>query len=39
LAASKAQGFEALILAFEAIVGRYPDAVPAAYLACDAAVM
>ena len=39
LAASKQQGIEALILAFEAIAGRYPDTVRAAYLACDAAAM
>jgi pimeloyl-ACP methyl ester carboxylesterase len=39
LAASTEQGIEALVLAFEAIVGRYPDAVRAAYLACDAAAM
>jgi pimeloyl-ACP methyl ester carboxylesterase len=39
MAASKEQGIEALVLAFEAIAGRYPDAVRAAYLACDAAAM
>jgi len=39
LAASKELGIEALILGFEAIAGRYPDAVRAAYLACDAAAM
>jgi pimeloyl-ACP methyl ester carboxylesterase len=39
LAASKEQGIEALVLAFEGIAGRYPDAVRAAYLACDAAAM
>jgi pimeloyl-ACP methyl ester carboxylesterase len=39
LAASKQQGIEALILAFEAIAGRYPDPVRSVYLACDAAAM
>ena len=39
LAASKEQGIEALVQAFENIAGRYPDAVRAAYLACDAAAM
>jgi pimeloyl-ACP methyl ester carboxylesterase len=39
LAASREEGIEALIRAFEAIVGRYPDDVRAAYLACDAAAM
>ena len=39
LAASKTQGMEALVRAFEAIAGRYPEAVRAAYLACDAAAM
>ena len=39
LAASRSQGIEALIDAFEAIAGRYPDPVRAAYLAADAAAM
>ena len=39
LAASEERGIEALVLAFEAITGRYPDAVRAAYLACDAEAM
>lgn len=39
LAASKEQGIEALILAFEAIAGRYPEAVRRVYLACDAAAI
>jgi pimeloyl-ACP methyl ester carboxylesterase len=39
LAASKEQGIEALVRAFEDIVGRYPDPVRDAYLACDAAAM
>lgn len=39
LAASDDRGIVALVEAFEAIVGRYPDDVRAAYLACDAAAM
>lgn len=39
LAASEEQGIEALVLAFEAIAGRYPDGVRATYLSCDAAAM
>ena len=39
LAASRTHGIEALIGAFEAIAGRYPDTVRAAYLAADAAAM
>jgi pimeloyl-ACP methyl ester carboxylesterase len=39
LAASKERGIEALVLAFEALAGRYPDPIRAAYLACDAAAM
>jgi pimeloyl-ACP methyl ester carboxylesterase len=39
LAASEEQGIETLVQAFENIAGRYPDAVRAAYLACDAAAM
>jgi pimeloyl-ACP methyl ester carboxylesterase len=39
LAASREQGIEALVVAFEAIAGRYPERVRAAYLACDAAAM
>ena len=39
LEASEEQGIEALVRAFEAVVGRYPESVRAAYLACDAAAM
>lgn len=39
LAASRKQGIEALVRAFEAVVGRYPDDVRAMYLANDAAAM
>lgn len=39
LAASKQRGIEALVEAFEAIAGRYPDDVRATYLACDAEAM
>jgi pimeloyl-ACP methyl ester carboxylesterase len=39
LHASRDQGIGALVEAFEDIAGRYPDAVRAAYLACDAAAM
>ena len=39
MAASRDQGIEALVLAFEAIAGRYPEAVRAVYLASDAAAM
>jgi pimeloyl-ACP methyl ester carboxylesterase len=39
LAASREEGIEALVQAFEAIAGRYPDTVRAAYLRCDAAAM
>ena len=39
LAASQEQGIEALVGAFEAIAGRYPDRVREAYLASDAAAM
>jgi len=39
LAATREQGIEALVEAFEAIAGRYPDPVRAAYLAADAAAM
>lgn len=39
LVASEEQGIEALVEAFETIVGRYPDAVRAAYLACDVSAM
>ncbi len=39
LAASSERGIEALVEAFEAIVGRYPDDIRSAYLACDAAAM
>ena len=39
LAASRERGIGALVEAFEAIVGRYPDAVRDVYLACDAAAM
>jgi pimeloyl-ACP methyl ester carboxylesterase len=39
LARSPEEGIEPLILAFEAIAGRYPDDVRAHYLACDADAM
>ncbi len=39
LAASEERGIEALVEAFEAIAGRYPETVRATYLACDAAAM
>jgi pimeloyl-ACP methyl ester carboxylesterase len=39
LAASREQGIDALIKAFEAIAGRYPEPVRARYLACDPAAM
>jgi pimeloyl-ACP methyl ester carboxylesterase len=39
LRASRTEGIEALVQAFETIVGRYPDDVRAHYLACDAAAM
>ena len=39
LAASEERGIEALVEAFEAIAGRYPETVRAAYLDCDAAAM
>jgi pimeloyl-ACP methyl ester carboxylesterase len=39
LAASKQRGIEALVEAFEAIAGRYPDDVRSTYLACDAEAM
>ena len=39
LEASKEEGIEALVRAFEAVTGRYPEHVRAAYLACDAAAM
>jgi pimeloyl-ACP methyl ester carboxylesterase len=39
LTASEQEGIEALVLAFEASAGRYPDDVRAAYPACDAAAM
>lgn len=39
LEASRSDGIEALVEAFEAIVGRYPEDVRAHYLACDAAAM
>ena len=39
LEASREQGIEALVQAFEAVVGRYPEPMRAAYLACDAAAM
>lgn len=39
LEASKRRGIEALVEAFEAIAGRYPDDVRAMYLACDAEAM
>ena len=39
LAASREQGIGALVEAFEAIAGRYPETVRDEYLACDAAAM
>jgi pimeloyl-ACP methyl ester carboxylesterase len=39
LAASKQRGIEALVEAFDAIAGRYPDDVRSTYLACDADAM
>jgi pimeloyl-ACP methyl ester carboxylesterase len=39
LEASRVQGIEALVRAFEAVVGRYPEPVRTAYLACDAEAM
>ncbi len=39
LAASRKRGIVALVEAFEAIAGRYPDDIRSAYLACDAAAM
>ena len=39
MAASREQGIEALVRAFEAIAGRYPETVRAVYLASDAAAM
>ncbi len=39
MAASREQGIEALVKAFEAIAGRYPEPVRAVYLASDAAAM
>ena len=39
LAASRERGIEALVQAFESIVGRYPEPVRTKYLACDAAAM
>ncbi len=39
LEASKQRGIEALVEAFEAIAGRYPDDVRSTYLACDADAM
>ena len=39
LAASEERGIEALVKAFEAIAGRYPETIRATYLACDAAAM
>jgi pimeloyl-ACP methyl ester carboxylesterase len=39
LEASREHGIEALVRAFEAVAGRYPEPVRAAYLACDAAAM
>jgi pimeloyl-ACP methyl ester carboxylesterase len=39
LEASTQRGIEALVEAFEAIAGRYPDDVRAMYLACDAEAM
>jgi pimeloyl-ACP methyl ester carboxylesterase len=39
LEASEEQGIEPLVQAFEAVAGRYPESVRAAYLTCDAAAM
>jgi pimeloyl-ACP methyl ester carboxylesterase len=39
MVASERDGIEALVLAFEAIAGRYPEPVRAVYLASDAAAM
>ncbi|MCD6021669.1 MAG: putative hydrolase or acyltransferase of alpha/beta superfamily [Actinomycetia bacterium] len=39
LEASKQRGIEALVEAFEAIAGRYPDGVRSTYLSCDAEAM
>jgi len=39
LEVSREQGIEALVSAFEAIVGRYPQPIRDQYLACDAAAM
>jgi pimeloyl-ACP methyl ester carboxylesterase len=39
LAASEKRGIEALVEAFEAIAGRYPQSLRATYLTCDAAAM
>lgn len=39
LSASREEGIEALVRAFEAVVGRYPDPVRSVYLASDAAAM
>jgi pimeloyl-ACP methyl ester carboxylesterase len=39
LEASEERGIEALVEAFEAIAGRYPDDVRSTYLACDAQAM
>jgi 3-oxoadipate enol-lactonase len=39
MAASREQGIEALVQAFEAIAGRYPEPVRAVYLVSDAAAM
>jgi pimeloyl-ACP methyl ester carboxylesterase len=39
LTAARTDGIQALVNAFESIVGRYPDDVRAHYLACDAAAM
>lgn len=39
MAASEEEGIEALVLAFESIVGRYPDRTRAIYLGSDAAAM
>jgi pimeloyl-ACP methyl ester carboxylesterase len=39
LAATEERGIEALVEAFEAIAGRYPEAVRDVYLACDDAAM
>ena len=39
LTASRTEGIQALVHAFERIVGRYPDDVRAEYLACDPAAM